>query len=90
MATELPLADEPRAERCETCRFLHKDRNCDYQGECRRMTPLPNFAYLSAYASYADDEDDACERTAIKHFGVWPQVAMDDWCGEWAAKAKGI
>lgn len=91
LATKLPLADEPRHERCETCRFwADPSPQDDSSSECRRMPPPPNFAYLATYASYADDEDDACERTGIRNFGVWPRTSVTDWCGEWQAKAKGI
>jgi hypothetical protein len=62
---------EPRADRCETCRFwqAHEDPS---QGECRRRSPV----LLAGSLGWLDGEDPA--------LGVWPEVRATDWCGQFS------
>jgi hypothetical protein len=58
-------------QRCEFCRFFQMTRDCRDSGECRRGAPEIRFS--------TDEEG------RIRHHGYWPQVAVRDWCGEFAA-----
>lgn len=88
MATDLPLADEPRPDRCETCRFAHASQQ-DYvpqhgnpSGQSVRLTRLEcrRRAPVCAVASEGD---------FIPGDTFWPAIVPDHWCGEWQAEAKG-
>ncbi len=76
MPAELPTADEPRPDRCETCRFWTREKAHDAfagpAGYCHRFPP-PHFR------GEGYDFGDA---------GAWltPTTMADDWCGEWKAK----
>jgi hypothetical protein len=52
---------------CENCRFFALDHK-ETSGDCRRYAPKP--------MSFADTED--FHTVDI----VWPQMSLDDWCGE--------
>ena len=52
---------------CENCRFFHLDHK-ETGGDCRRYAPKPML--------FADTEDAHTVDT------VWPQMCLDDWCGE--------
>ncbi len=56
-------------ECCGTCRFR---RGAVKDGECHRYAPRPIHGEL-----------DARERAQHTGAPAWPQVARNDWCGEW-------
>lgn len=58
-------------QRCEFCRYFQMTRDRRERGECRRGAPEIRFS---------TDEDGK-----LRHLGYWPQVAVRDWCGEFAA-----
>lgn len=45
-------------------------------GECRRRAPTP-----SLFGLVRCDEDNE-----NPYLAFWPEVAADEWCGEWAPK----
>lgn len=71
--TELPTV---REERCETCRYARPlSGNNDGWVECHRYAPRP---------THKPPEDD--DGTAATVFAYWPELAPDDFCGEWRGK----
>lgn len=82
--TKLPTADEPRAERCEACRYWEDndpeqlDKSEDYEGWCRRHAPMP-LVVLGC-------RDEGVASSPV----VWPFTEHNDWCGEWKAKGEPV
>jgi hypothetical protein len=75
--------DEPRPDRCETCRFWDAwaDKNPgSIDGKCRRFPP-----------QYPQTESQVKESNAIGSgsglfTGFFPETWSHEWCGEWKAK----
>ena len=65
-------------ENCENCKYW-KYFGDDDQGYCRRFPPVFIFEPDNM------DKDDE----TFREFYAWgqPVVVMNDWCGEWKAKA---
>ncbi len=56
---------------CLSCRFFERLTETSEQGECRRRAPAP----VSAEGADMRMVD-----------ALWPQVLIEEWCGEWEAK----
>ncbi len=61
------MADEVRAERCETCRFWDYDGTDDSAMFCRRFPPLVVVV------------PDNVPPVSF----MWPETCSNNWCGEW-------
>lgn len=83
MAESLPVVEEERAERCETCRFWERNSGvddesgggCDNGGCCKRLPP-----------TYCGPHEDNATRPMDWMLWSFPAVTSDDWCGEWKEK----
>jgi hypothetical protein len=61
----------PTDQRCETCLYYLSGQI----GHCNRHPPV--IVLFAANAAAVPDD----------YRSVWPKVAPDDWCGEWATKS---
>lgn len=70
------------AERCERCRFFKKNESQHIYGDCHRSPPQFGF-----YANIYEDATYGQKRHRIditrERGGVWPNIAQDEWCGEY-------
>lgn len=57
---------------CLTCRFFARATDDSELGECRRHAPSP-ITFEDAELRVVD--------------ALWPQVLIEEWCGEWQAIA---
>lgn len=92
--------EQPRAERCETCRFWQGNRPTE-EDDVARENVADLAAKTEAGRRYALEtfkswKDGTCHRLppaalsepddCTMHRDRWPCTAWDDWCGEWRAK----
>ena len=68
--------------KCATCRFWLQQQPKQTYADCRRQPPQFNFTVELRRDGYGSDRD----RITVSRFpqGQWPNVAHDDWCGEYA------
>jgi hypothetical protein len=86
-------------QRCDNCRFARvrgadKKRQClrhapqpynamiFYFGELLRDVAWSTRA-LANIETPSEHDDLSKEATEAKDYAVWPEVELDDWCGEW-------
>lgn len=84
MKTELPTADEPRPDRCETCRFWECKLILDGKGMWNPPDREP--CSLEDYEAESDSGGGHCRRYPPIDNNGFPETYHDDWCGEWQAK----
>ncbi len=81
MATELPIAEESRPDRCETCRFWGEEDPPDEHrvrtADCQRFPP-------SVFVNIHDNKTG--RSSGFTFGGDFPETCHDMWCGEWQAK----
>jgi hypothetical protein len=66
---------QPSPAACGSCRFWRQDLAEDRGpgwGQCRRMPPTLP----------------PIEQEKLRHVGIWPHTAENDWCGEWQPMAE--
>lgn len=76
--TPLPTEDEPRPERCETCRWWDSVKGHSKFGNvhpCRVRPPVVEYVTVEIAGS----------KFSVPLSG-WPWTFPGDWCGEWKAK----
>lgn len=77
-----------RAERCETCRFRESNLILDKNGLWATAFPKGEGELITE----REHEDlnmkgcGTCHRYPPRTDGRFPDVYLDDWCGEWKAK----
>lgn len=59
---------------CSKCAFYVQDEHNFASGECRRFPPTTLLGQIN--------DNEPCY--TISHFGIYPLVEVDGWCGEWA------
>lgn len=88
-------------ESCENCRYV-RTKNGERSLACHRRAPLPYNAMVFYVAELIRDiawiihnnelgepekhDDVGKEATEANDYAVWPEVEVDDWCGEWRQK----
>jgi hypothetical protein len=81
------MADELRAERCQTCRFRYGLMRLDPDGRWRPRHVLkdhPDGLTEREYEDVRDDTSGECRRyPPVTTDGRFPDVRLDDWCGEY-------
>ena len=78
------MTDPLAAARCWDCRFGAGD--ADGRFICRRRSPVPRYQVTWYDRNGPRDEDKHLEAA----FAIWPQVALDDWCGEFQLIAEAL
>ena len=75
--SERTKGNEERQEHCSSCKFFTPEvgRTVINTGCCRRSAPE------------AVTRGEEFERRCI--IAIWPQVSVDDWCGEWENRKVG-
>lgn len=78
---------EERAERCENCRFRVSLLILDPDGRWRPKGASHDGLTEVEYDESHDDASGECHRyPPITTDGLFPDVRVDNWCGEWKAK----
>lgn len=88
------MSEEPRHDRCETCRFWFDAEGLDFHrgngmsepeinnltGDCRRLAPR----------NILRDVEWNGNETADMSLAIWPSTRPTDWCGEWQTKGDAV